>query len=208
MKKMRVHTDKEGGLHITAIREIKILKRLQHDYMVRLHEVVTSKGSWHNFDPDDPDEDDENEQGDLFLVLEYVDHDLAGLIDERYEFTPTEIKHIMKQLFEVLKYIHGENFIHRDLKCSNLLLSHDMKLKLADFGLARCIEAPYTTNQAKELDKLTNTVITLWYRPPELLLGQKKYGRAVDIWSAGCILAELIIRHPLFQGKNGGEEIQ
>ena len=130
MKKMRVHSDKEG-YPITAIREIKILKKLQHDHMVQLHEVVTSKGSQTAFDSDDPDDDDDSGHGDLFLVLEYVDHDLTGLIDEKYDFKSYEIKSIMKQLFEVLKYIHQEEFIHRDLKCSNLLLSQNMQLKLA-----------------------------------------------------------------------------
>ena len=130
MKKMRVHSDKEG-YPITAIREIKILKKLQHEHMVRLHEVVTSKGARKAFDPDDPDDDDDSGHGDLFLVLEYVDHDLTGLIDEKYHFKPYEIKSIMKQLFEALKYMHGQKFIHRDLKCSNLLLSQNMKLKLA-----------------------------------------------------------------------------
>jgi len=140
------------------------------------------------------------------VVLEYVDHDLTGLLDERYVFQPDEVKCVMRQLLEVLKYLHDEKFVHRDLKCSNLLLSHDGTLKLADFGLARSIEPTYT-GPSKTLDKLTNNVITLWYRPPELLLGLKKYSTPVDMWSAGCILAELILRKPLFPGKTELEQL-
>ena len=112
--------------------------------------------------------------GDIFIVLEYVDHDLSGLLDQ-YQFRAEEVKCIMRQLLEVLKYIHEEKFVHRDLKCSNLLLSADGTLKLADFGLARSFEPTFTTTTGnKTLERLTNNVITLWYRPPELLLGLKK----------------------------------
>ena len=101
-----------------------------------------------------------------------MDHDLTGLLDEKYAFRADEVKCIMRQLLEVLKYLHDERFVHRDLKCSNLLLKADGTLKLADFGLARSIEPVYTG--PARLERLTNNVITLWYRPPELLLGLKR----------------------------------
>ena len=91
-----------------------------------------------------------------------MEHDLTGLLDQAYKFSTNEVKLIMMQLLKVLEYMHNGKYVHRDLKCSNLLLSHNLELKLADFGLARSIEPQYTG--PKTLDRLTNTVITLWYR--------------------------------------------
>eukprot|EP00616_Rhizochromulina_sp_CCMP1243_P008961 CAMPEP_0118962686 /NCGR_PEP_ID=MMETSP1173-20130426/927_1 /TAXON_ID=1034831 /ORGANISM="Rhizochromulina marina cf, Strain CCMP1243" /LENGTH=742 /DNA_ID=CAMNT_0006910975 /DNA_START=39 /DNA_END=2268 /DNA_ORIENTATION=+ len=208
MKKMLVHSEKEG-YPITAVREIKILMRLRHENIVCLRDVVTSKGCQRVFDEDDPESEEKGKTnyGTLFLVLEFVDHDLTGLIDARYDFKPLEIKYIMKQLLDVLQYMHGKKFVHRDLKCSNILITRNYRVKLADFGLARSIEPVYTADKSSAERRLTNNVITLWYRPPELLLGQPKYTTSVDMWSAGCILAELILRKPLFPGHTELEQL-
>lgn len=124
-----------------------------------------------------------------------MDHDLAGLLlSGKVIFNQNNVADIMHQLLDGLTYCHKNNFLHRDIKCSNILVNNDGKVKLADFGLARLynsddVERPYT-----------NKVITLWYRPPELLLGEERYGKPVDVWSCGCILGELFTREPMFRG--------
>ncbi len=140
-------------------------------------------------------------RGDLFMVFEYMDHDLAGLINAGYEFSLRQIRCLTHQLLEVLDYLHNsKKIMHRDIKCSNLLVGKNMQLKLADFGLAR-----FAT---REDGRYTNRVITLWYRPPELLLGETKYNNAVDVWSVGCILAELLLGSPAFQAKKEFDQLE
>ncbi|CAN0462991.1 unnamed protein product [Scytosiphon promiscuus] len=110
------------------------------------------------------------------------------------------MKALLKQLLEVLAYVHDNKYVHRDIKCSNLLIDTHLRLKLADFGLARRLsDLP---------GDLTNRVITLWYRPPELLLGATRYGPSVDCWGVGCIFAELIIGKPLFPAKVELEQLE
>lgn len=104
----------------------------------------------------------------------------------------------MQQLLQAVQHLHKSDFIHRDIKCSNLLLTNKHVLKLADFGLARSIHGNAD---------LTNKVVTLWYRPPELLLGATKYDASLDMWSVGCVLAELYLGCPLFPGKNEIEQL-
>eukprot|EP01119_Soliformovum_irregulare_P000618 TRINITY_DN1043_c0_g1_i1.p1 TRINITY_DN1043_c0_g1~~TRINITY_DN1043_c0_g1_i1.p1 ORF type:complete len:533 (+),score=113.24 TRINITY_DN1043_c0_g1_i1:905-2503(+) len=186
LKKVRMENEKDG-FPITAIREIKILKQLVHENVVQLKEIVTSK----------------EEKQSIYMVFEYMDHDLAGLmLDEgsHWNPTPAQVKCYMKQLLEGLHYCHMNKVLHRDLKGSNLLINNKGQLKLADFGLAR----PYSD----QLGSYTNRVITLWYRPPELLLGDHQYGPQIDMWSAGCILAELVAGKPIFPGKNEVEQIE
>jgi cyclin-dependent kinase 12/13 len=116
----------------------------------------------------------------FYLVFEYCDHDLFGLLDSGLiQFNHDHIASFMYQLMSSLAYCHMKNFLHRDIKCSNILLNNNGKIKLADFGLARW----YNSDDKDRL--YTNKVITLWYRPPELLLGEEKYGPEIDIWSCG-----------------------
>ncbi|CAO1365326.1 unnamed protein product [Diamesa hyperborea] len=171
----RVIMDREyEGFPITAVREIKILRQLNHKNVVKLIEVISH-------------------EKDIYLVFEYMNHDLMGLLANKYIcFNEQSILCIIKQILEGLQYCHSKNFLHRDLKCSNILLNNKGEVKLGDFGLSRFYNAAFPGRP------YTNKVISLWYRPIELLLGEESYGFGIDIWSCGCILAELFTRQPLF----------
>lgn len=164
------------GFPITGLREINILRELQHPNIIKLHQIVN-------------DEQNPRRQG-TYLVFEYMNHDLMGLLDnEAMVFDEITIYRIFRQILEGLNYCHQRLILHRDLKCSNILMNNKGEIKLADFGLGRqwVAERPYT-----------NKVISLWYRPIELLLGEEKYGPSVDVWSLGCIFGELFQRRPVF----------
>ncbi|XP_051894325.1 cyclin-dependent kinase 12, partial [Pristis pectinata] len=183
LKKVRLDNEKEG-FPITAIREIKILRQLNHTSVVNMKEIVTDKQDALDFKKD---------KGAFYLVFEYMDHDLMGLLESGLvHFTEDHIKSFMRQLMDGLDYCHKKNFLHRDIKCSNILLNNSGQIKLADFGLARL----YNSEESRPY---TNKVITLWYRPPELLLGEERYTPAIDVWSCGCILGELFTKKPIFQ---------
>ena len=150
LKKVKLEGEKEG-FPITAIREIKILKSLNHGNVIDMKEIVTSKN-----------------KSSIYMVFEYMDHDLTGLLERPgMKFSIPQIKCYMHQLLTGLNYCHLNNILHRDIKGANLLINNEGVLKLADFGLARSC----ALENAKTL---TNRVITLWYRPPELLLGATK----------------------------------
>ncbi|XP_075474287.1 cyclin-dependent kinase C-1-like isoform X3 [Primulina tabacum] len=192
LKKIRMDNEKEG-FPITAIREIKILKKLEHENVIKLKEIVTSPGR-EAVGQGNPD--GSKYKGSIYMVFEYMDHDLTGLADRPgLRFSIEQIKCYMKQLLTGLHYCHVNQVLHRDIKGSNLLIDNQGNLKLADFGLARLFSNDHNAN-------LTNRVITLWYRPPELLLGATKYGPSVDMWSVGCIFAELLHGKPILPGKN------
>ncbi|KAF6147705.1 hypothetical protein GIB67_003036 [Kingdonia uniflora] len=184
LKKIRMDNEREG-FPITAIREIKILKKLHHENVINLKEIVTSPGP----ERDEHGKPDGNKyNGSIYMVFEYMDHDLTGLSDRPgMQFTVPQIK-------------RGDACCISALVGSNLLIDNEGNLKLADFGLARSFTGDQNSN-------LTNRVITLWYRPPELLLGSTKYGPAVDMWSVGCIFAELLQRKPILPGKNEPEQL-
>ncbi|KAI9712429.1 MAG: kinase subunit of RNA polymerase II carboxy-terminal domain kinase I [Bogoriella megaspora] len=178
LKKIRMEGERDG-FPVTAIREIKLLQSLRHDNVVKLHEVMVEKN-------------------DCFMVFEYLSHDLTGLLNHpNFKLDAAHKKHLAKQLFEGLDYLHRRGVLHRDIKAANILISNTGLLKLADFGLARFFA------KHRQLD-YTNRVITIWYRSPELLLGETQYTPAVDIWSAACVLVEIFTRHAIFPG-DGGE---
>lgn len=178
LKKIRMDGEKDG-FPVTAIREIKLLQSLKHDNVVCLQEVMV-------------------EHNDCFMVFEYLSHDLTGLLNHpSFKLEHAHKKHLGKQLFEGLNYLHRRGVLHRDIKAANILVSNTGQLKLADFGLAR-----FFAKRGKP--DYTNRVITIWYRSPELLLGETQYGPAVDIWSAACVMIEIFTRHAIFPG-DGGE---
>lgn len=132
--------------------------------------------------------------------MEFLEHDLKDLLEEMQEpFLQSEVKTIIQQIVSATQYLHSNWIIHRDLKTSNLLMNNRGEVKLADFGLAR-----YTSDPPPQM---TQRVVTLWYRSPELLLGTEQYNTEIDIWSVGCIFAEIMTREPLFQGKNEVDQL-
>lgn len=129
---------------------------------------------------------------DVFLVFEYMEYDINGLVDRKIQFEVPHIKCLAYQLLKAVEYLHNNNVMHRDIKGANILMDTNGTLKLGDFGLAK---------QYDQFRKIyTNKVVTLWYRAPELLLGSYQYNKSIDIWSVGCFLAELYIGKPLFPG--------
>ncbi|PHT41546.1 putative serine/threonine-protein kinase [Capsicum baccatum] len=183
MKKVRfVNMDPESVRFMA--REILILRRLDHPNVMKLEGLVTSRVS-----------------GNLYLVFEYMEHDLAGLAaSPDVKFTEAQIKCYMQQLLRGLEHCHSRGVLHRDIKGSNLLIDNNGNLKIGDFGLA-------TLYQNNQRQPLTSRVVTLWYRPPELLLGATDYGVAVDLWSTGCIVAELFAGKPIMPGRTEVEQL-
>lgn len=185
LKKVLMENEKEG-FPITALREIRILQLLKHENVVNLIEICRTKASLSN-----------EYKATFYLVFDFCEHDLAGLLSNvNVKFSPGEIKKVMQQLLNGLYFIHSNKILHRDMKAANILITKNGVLKLADFGLARAFSAP----KKDAPNRYTNRVVTLWYRPPELLLGERNYGPAVDMWGAGCIMAELWTRTPIMQG--------
>lgn len=137
----------------------------------------------------------------VYMVFPYMDHDLTGLLERaEIRFTIPQIKCYMKQLLEGLRYLHKSGILHRDVKGSNILLNNRGELRITDFGLARPVE--------ENRRHYTPGVVTRWYRPPELLLGATEYDSAVDLWGAGCILAEMYIKKPLFPGQSDLNQLE
>ncbi|KAL6196515.1 hypothetical protein ACLB2K_032130 [Fragaria x ananassa] len=183
LKKVRFDNSEPESVRFMA-REILILRRLDHQNVIKLEGLVTSRMSCS-----------------LYLVFEYMEHDLAGLaLHPGLKFTEAQVKCYMQQLLCGLDHCHSRGVLHRDIKGSNLLIDNSGMLKIADFGLASIFD-PHQ-NQP-----LTSRVVTLWYRPPELLLGATYYGTSVDLWSTGCILAELYAGKPIMPGRTEVEQL-
>ncbi|ESW31981.1 hypothetical protein PHAVU_002G283400 [Phaseolus vulgaris] len=183
LKKVRFDNLEVESVKFMA-REILVLRRLDHPNVVKLEGLVTSRIS-----------------SSLYLVFEYMEHDLAGLAaGVGFKFSEPQIKCYMKQLLSGLEHCHSRGVLHRDIKGSNLLIDNEGILKIADFGLA-------TFYDPKQKHPMTSRVVTLWYRPPELLLGATSYGVGVDLWSAGCILAELLAGKPIMPGRTEVEQL-
>ncbi|XP_021894091.1 probable serine/threonine-protein kinase At1g09600 [Carica papaya] len=183
LKKVRFDNLEPESVRFMA-REIHILRRLDHPNVIKLEGLVTSRMSCS-----------------LYLVFEYMEHDLAGLASHPgLKFSEPQVKCYMQQLLLGLDHCHSRGVLHRDIKGSNLLIDNNGILKIADFGLASFFD-PHQSQP------LTSRVVTLWYRPPELLLGATYYGTAVDLWSTGCILAELYAGKPIMPGRTEVEQL-
>ncbi|XP_028764988.1 probable serine/threonine-protein kinase At1g09600 [Neltuma alba] len=180
LKKVRFANMDPESVRFMA-REIIILRRLDHPNVMKLEGMITSRVS-----------------GSLYLIFEYMEHDLTGLSAlPGIKFSEEQIKCYMQQLLRGLEHCHKKGVLHRDIKGANLLIDYKGNLKIADFGLATLLEG----------QALTSRVVTLWYRSPELLLGATNYGVAVDLWSAGCILAELFAGKPIMPGRTEVEQL-
>ncbi|CAF2042858.1 mitogen-activated protein kinase 5 [Brassica rapa] len=162
-----------------TLREIKLLRHLEHENVVIIKDIIRPPKK--------------ETFTDVYIVYELMDTDLHQIIRSDQPLTDDHCQYFLYQILRGLKYIHSANVLHRDLKPSNLLLNANCDLKIADFGLAR------TTS---ETDLMTEYVVTRWYRAPELLLNSSEYTSAIDVWSVGCIFAEIMTREPLFPGKD------
>ncbi|KAJ3788957.1 Pkinase-domain-containing protein [Lentinula aff. detonsa] len=179
LKKLKLDEEK-NGFPITSLREINALMACRHDNVVGIREVVVG-----------------DTLTQVFIVMDFIEHDLKSLLTLMPSpFLQSEIKTLMLQLLSAIKHCHTNWILHRDLKTSNLLMNNRGTIKVADFGLARRYGDPIGVGG------MTQLVVTLWYRAPEILLGAEKYSTAVDMWSVGCIFAELLLKEPLFQAKN------
>ncbi|WVN85827.1 uncharacterized protein L203_100979 [Cryptococcus depauperatus CBS 7841] len=183
LKKIRLEAEDEG-VPSTSIREISLLKELSNDdNIVKLLDIVHSEAK-------------------LYLVMEFLDMDLKKYMDtigEKDGLGPDMVKKFSYQLIKGLYFCHARRILHRDLKPQNLLINKSGDLKIGDFGLARAFGIPLRT--------YTHEVVTLWYRAPEVLLGSRHYSTAIDMWSVGCIVAEMATRQPLFPGDSEIDEI-
>lgn len=175
LKKIRLENEDEG-VPSTAMREISVLKELRHPNIVFLQDIDLSENR-------------------LYLVFEFLSMDLKRYMDNLPEDAFIDrplLKSYLYQILEALIFCHKRRVIHRDLKPQNLLVDSSGIIKLADFGLARAFNIPVRA--------YTHEVVTLWYRAPEILLGCPRYSTPVDMWSVGCIFAEMATKKPLFHG--------
>ncbi|KAK6944224.1 Protein kinase domain [Dillenia turbinata] len=180
IKRIRIGQQKEG-VNFTALREIKLLKELKDPNIIELIDAFPHKGNLH-------------------LVFEFMETDLEAFIrDRNIVLSPADIKSYIQMTLKGLAYCHKKWVLHRDMKPNNLLIGADGQLKLADFGLARIYGSPDR--------KFTHQVFARWYRAPELLFGTKQYGSGVDVWAAGCIFAELLLRRPFLQGSSDIDQL-
>ncbi|GAB4860811.1 Protein IMPAIRED IN BABA-INDUCED STERILITY 1 [Ancistrocladus abbreviatus] len=183
LKKVRFDNFEPESVRFMA-REILILRKLDHPNIIKLEGIITSRLSCS-----------------IYLVFEYMEHDLSGLLScPDIKFSEAQVKCYMKQLLSGLEHCHSRGVMHRDIKGSNLLVNNEGILKVADFGLAN-----FSGSALKQ--PLTSRVVTLWYRPPELLLGATDYGPSVDLWSVGCVFAEMLLGKPLLQGRTEVEQL-
>jgi cyclin-dependent kinase 1 len=176
MKKIRLESEDEG-VPSTAIREISLLKELQHPNIVCLQDVLMQEAK-------------------LYLIFEFLTMDLKKYMDSNIPkdglMDAKLVKSYTYQLLQGLLFCHQRRVLHRDLKPQNLLIDKNGCIKIADFGLARAFGVPVRV--------YTHEVVTLWYRAPEVLLGSPKYSCPIDMWSMGTIFAEMVNKRPLFQG--------
>lgn len=177
LKKIKMETQK-NGFPITSIREIMVLRKLDHPNIVQLVDIVRSKGQ------------------SIYLVFEFATHDLQKLIEQpQIVFTKMQLKFLLKSMLQGLCHMHQQRIMHRDIKGGNILINDEGIVKLADFGLSRDMIP-------ERGPRYTTKVVTRWYRAPELALEDSSYTEKIDVWSIGCTFAELIAKKSLFPSRS------
>ncbi|KAH7289397.1 hypothetical protein KP509_31G073600 [Ceratopteris richardii] len=172
-----------------TLREIRLLRRLRHENVIAVRDIMCQT--------------DRTSFNDVYIVYDLMDTDLHHIIRSSQPLTDDHCQYFIYQLLRGLKYVHSANVLHRDLKPSNLLLNANCDLKICDFGLARVVGSAASGSAQNASEQLmTEYVVTRWYRAPELLLSCEDYTSAIDVWSVGCIFAELLGRKPIFPGKD------
>jgi serine/threonine-protein kinase BUR1 len=181
LKKILMHNEKDG-FPITALREIKLLKLLNHPNVLKLEEMAVE----HSLKSQD-----KRKRATMYMVTPYMDHDLSGLLENpKVKLEESHIKCYMLQLLEGVRYLHDNHILHRDMKAANLLINNKGILQIADFGLARHYDEDVpVAGQGGGIARrdYTSLVVTRWYRPPELLLQLRKYTTAIDMWGVGSV---------------------
>jgi serine/threonine protein kinase len=173
------------------LRELKLLRHFNHPNVVGLLDLMPGFSG------------DNSQLDEVYVVLQFMQTDLQKIIYSKNELTDVHSSLFLFQILSGLKYMHACGVMHRDLKPSNLLLNANCGLRICDFGLARGIR-----DQSSEEDKkMTEYVMTRWYRAPEIMLSMAEYDEKVDVWSVGCIMAEILGRKPLFPGENYMEQM-
>ena len=176
-----VKISEEQGFPVPALREILIMKGLNHKNILKLEEILYT-----------PPNEKNKHRGNVYLVFPYMEHDFSGIRMSEYNFNLGQIKYIFHQILSGIAYLHQCKIIHRDIKSSNILINNKGEIKIGDYGLAR--------RDSKVKNKqYTFRVVTICYRAPELLLGQRDYGPEIDIWSIGCVFCELLTGTILFK---------
>nr|CDS23801.1 cyclin dependent kinase 1 [Echinococcus granulosus] len=174
-------SEEDPVIHRIAMREIRTLKQLKHPNLINLIEVFKRKKRLH-------------------LVFQYVDHTLLNELEQNPKgLKRSQVVEFTWQLLQAVNFCHERNFIHRDVKPENILITKTRQLKLCDFGFARTLTGPD--------DKYTDYVATRWYRAPELLVGDTQYGPPVDIWAIGCVVAEMLTGSPLWPGRSDLDQL-
>lgn len=205
LKQLINHSAKEG-FPITAMREITILKKLRHTNILEISDMIYEEPKLTN------PQDIIHQRGCFYTVSEYMCSDLVGLLENpNVHLEASHIKCFMIQLLQGVKYIHEQMYLHRDIKAANILIGGDGILKIADFGLARLYHGkpPRLNCGPGGGDRAyTALVVTRWYRPPELLLGERKYTTAVDMWGVGCVFGEMFTHKPILVGKTDSHQAQ
>ncbi|XP_042419609.1 mitogen-activated protein kinase homolog MMK2-like [Zingiber officinale] len=168
-----------------TLREIRLLRHMDHENVIGIKDIIRPPVK-ENFK-------------DVYIIYELMDTDLNQIIRSNQPLEDDHCQYFLYQILRGLKYVHSANVLHRDLKPSNLFVNANCDLKIGDFGLAR---------MTSETDLMTEYVVTRWYRAPELLLNCSEYTAAIDIWSVGCILAEIVMRQPLFPGRDYVQQLR
>lgn len=172
-------------------RELKILKHFKHDNIISIKNILKPPEDLEKFD-------------DVYVVLDLMETDLHHIIHSQQQLTDEHVRYFLYQILRGLKYIHSAKVLHRDLKPSNLLVNQDCELKIGDFGMARGL----SSSPSEQKRVMTEYVATRWYRAPELMLSLSEYSEAIDMWSVGCIFAEMLGRKHLFPGTNYLNQLQ